>query len=205
MRKVVIFTGGAHPGYDRFAAEFEADPFVIAADSGYDTAREYGVKVDLCLGDMDSIRSRIENSSLVLTYEKDKDQTDTELALFEASARKAEQIILIGGGEGRLDHTVSLLTLFAGEICPTRWYTALECVHVVDKEVRINLHSAEERKVAVLGINTEPSYVWSKNLFWELSGYRIDCTHHSISNRSVAPKIELQVRKGPRVLLSVGY
>lgn len=205
MRKVVIFTGGAYPETRQFASELTGNPLIIAADSGYDTALASGVTVDLCIGDMDSIRNPLQNKRSVFTYPVDKDETDTELAIREAINRKAEQIILIGGGEGRLDHTVSLLSLFTREVCPTRWYTACECVHCVDTELDLVLDGSSQQKIAVLGIHREPSEVWSKNLFWELSGYRIDCSHHSISNRPVSRAISLQVRSGPRVLLSVGY
>lgn len=82
----------------------------VAADSGYLNARLLGERVDVLLGDMDSLgRREIPSSTEVLDFPPEKDLTDAQLAVETALARGAEDIVIIGGLDGRLDHTLSVL------------------------------------------------------------------------------------------------
>lgn len=109
--KAFIYTGGAidpkniteHP---------KGDDLVIAADSGYDNANLLGEKPTVLLGDMDSISNdRIPDDIEVLKVPAQKDFTDTQLAVDTAIKRGAREIVIIGGLDGRLDHTLSNLAI----------------------------------------------------------------------------------------------
>ena len=52
---VVIFAGGARPVARRVRGPAAAASFVIAADSGADHALALGQRIDLAVGDFDSI------------------------------------------------------------------------------------------------------------------------------------------------------
>ena len=82
----------------------------IAADSGYFNAEKLGERVDILLGDMDSLGGySIPGEIEVINYPPEKDLTDAQLAVDIAIGRGADNIIFIGGLDGRLDHTLSLL------------------------------------------------------------------------------------------------
>ena len=107
VKKALIFLSGAAEAPDR-----EDFDLVVCADSGYVSARDAGIDVDVLIGDMDSIPpeyldmargSGVEISS----HPADKDRTDGELALIAALERGSEEIVIIGGREGRLDHIIS--------------------------------------------------------------------------------------------------
>lgn len=109
-----IFTGGqvyADSLSDLYLKPKVGD-LIIAADSGYLTARRLGVVPDILLGDLDSLdKSRLSKNELD-TLEKIivppiKDDTDTQLAVDTAISRGADNIIIVGGLGGRLDHTLS--------------------------------------------------------------------------------------------------
>lgn len=113
-----IFTGGQvfADGLGELGLEIEADGLIIAADSGYLTARRLGVSPDLLLGDLDSLDdSKLDGGELdrleKLIVSPIKDDTDTQLAVDKALERGADRIILIGGLGGRLDHTLSTVFL----------------------------------------------------------------------------------------------
>ncbi len=89
-----------------FLEEASRDAFIIAADSGYDTALRLGLVPRLLVGDMDSIISAPEGVD-TLRVKAEKDDTDTMLALSIALEQGAEQITVIGGGGGRADHWLS--------------------------------------------------------------------------------------------------
>ena len=87
---------------------------VIAADSGYDNAKALGVKVDILLGDMDSIGENLHSvpeNTEIIKMPPEKDDTDTSLAIKLALERGCDNIIIIGGLSGRLDHTMANLSL----------------------------------------------------------------------------------------------
>ena len=78
--------------------------FVIAADGGLRYLEEAGIVPDLLLGDFDSLGYYPEGA---LTYPKEKDETDTFLALRYAVANGYRRVRVYGGLGGRLDHTLA--------------------------------------------------------------------------------------------------
>ncbi len=117
-RDFYIFTGGkvyADTLSELSLSLCESD-FVIAADSGYRTAKRLSVKPDMLLGDLDSLdRTSLSESELAemekMLVSRIKDDTDTQLAVDTALSRGAENIYIIGGLGGRLDHTLSSVFL----------------------------------------------------------------------------------------------
>jgi len=87
--------------------------FVIAADGGFDHAVAAGLRVDLLVGDLDSITpaglAAVPAATPVVRHRADKDETDTELALAEAVARRPRRIVLLSGGGDRLDHQLAAI------------------------------------------------------------------------------------------------
>ncbi len=85
------------------------DDISIAADSGYKNAERLGVKVDIFVGDFDSFDGVLPETVEVVRLKPEKDLTDTQAAVELAVKRGAKDIIIIGGLDGRLDHTLSNL------------------------------------------------------------------------------------------------
>ena len=109
--RAFIYTGGAilpsniteHP---------KGDDLRIAADSGYENAVTLGERVDLLLGDFDSLKtSEIPKDVEQIRVPAEKDFTDTQLAVDTALKKGADEICIVGGLDGRLDHTLSNLAI----------------------------------------------------------------------------------------------
>ena len=112
--KAFIFCGGdVFPQYINESRE--AEDLVIAADSGYKNARLLRADVQTLVGDFDSISSEdkanIPDQTEIISVPAKKDFTDTQLAVKTALERGAKNIIIIGGLDGRLDHTLSNLAI----------------------------------------------------------------------------------------------
>jgi thiamine pyrophosphokinase len=94
---------------------------VIAADSGLDLAEALGLEVDLVVGDLDSVsagaleRARHRGVPIELSP-RDKDLTDLELALLAAAAGGAEDLVVLGGAGGRLDHLLANVAVLCGPL-----------------------------------------------------------------------------------------
>jgi len=113
----LVFAGGDAP--PRAVAAHLPDPaYVIAADSGLAAAVALGRRVDLVVGDLDSVgvdalAAARDAGAAVEAHPRDKDQTDLELALDAAVARGFRRIVVAGGYGGRLDHFLANLALLA--------------------------------------------------------------------------------------------
>ena len=116
----VIFTGGQvfASSFDELGITPPTDAHIIAADSGYLTAKRFGAMPELLLGDLDSLdRTKLAPHELdqldKLIVPSVKDDTDTQLAVETVLERYGTDIsiIMIGGLGGRLDHTLSSVFL----------------------------------------------------------------------------------------------
>ena len=109
--RAFIYTGGV-VRTELITEHPKAEDLRIAADSGYHTAKALGERLDLLLGDFDSIGTLPQDEEAeIRQVPAEKDYTDTQLAVEIAMERGAEEIILIGGLSGRLDHTLSTLSI----------------------------------------------------------------------------------------------
>ncbi|MBR6545385.1 MAG: thiamine diphosphokinase, partial [Clostridia bacterium] len=105
-----IFGAGEYTGG---APKLNDGDFVICADAGYLTAQRLGLRVDLAIGDFDSLGYEPELCEEVVTLPVEKDITDAEAAILAAEEMGAETIVLLGCTGGRPDHTLAAQQLLA--------------------------------------------------------------------------------------------
>jgi thiamine pyrophosphokinase len=88
----------------------KGNDIVVAADSGYENAKLLGVKPNFIVGDFDSYsKSKLPKDAELVEVPAKKDFSDTQLAVDVALSHGADEIVIIGGLGGRLDHTLSNL------------------------------------------------------------------------------------------------
>jgi thiamine pyrophosphokinase len=116
MRAVVVAHGDVLPS-DR--AVIDAKDYVVAADGGALALERWKLLPHLIVGDMDSLGDagveRFARQGIGLAkFPAAKDESDLELAVAQAIAAGATEIVLLGalGGE-RLDHETANLLLLA--------------------------------------------------------------------------------------------
>ena len=108
--KAYVFTGGEiHHQYIEERPE-EGD-LIISADSGYRNATLMGVHTNVLIGDFDSLGMIPDDVDEVMQLPAEKDLTDTLVAVDVAIERGADEVIILGGTSGRLDHTLSTLAI----------------------------------------------------------------------------------------------
>ena len=110
--KAFIYTGG-NIAPDNITEQPKAGELRIAADGGYNNAKALGVHIDVLLGDLDSLSDTrdVPKETEIIKVKPEKDFTDTQLAVETAIERGADDIVIIGGLSGRLDHTLSNLSI----------------------------------------------------------------------------------------------
>ncbi len=107
MRAFIYAGGAVYP--ENITEHPKGDDLRIAADSGYKNAERLGERVDIFIGDFDSYDEKLPDSVEVVRLKPEKDLTDTQAAVELAVERGASDIVIVGGLDGRLDHTLSNL------------------------------------------------------------------------------------------------
>jgi thiamine pyrophosphokinase len=107
--KCLIITGGEVIRKERIMAEIDSDTYIICVDKGAETALDYGIRIDLAVGDFDSISKEAYKKikDVAIEYPKEKDFTDTELAVVEAIRRNKFHIKIANATGSRVDHVLS--------------------------------------------------------------------------------------------------
>ncbi len=109
MRAFIYSGGKIYP--ENITEKPEDGDLVIAADSGYNNAKLLGVRPQLLIGDFDSLAELPDGVAEVLRLPCEKDLTDTQFSVETAIERGADEIIIICGTGGRLDHALSTLAI----------------------------------------------------------------------------------------------
>ena len=173
---VVIFAGGTvHPGTKIDALLATAD-LIIAADSGAETALQYGHVPAIVVGDFDSLTmstTELEaRGSTLVRAEVEKDETDTELAIQVALAHGATNITILGAiGGSRFDHTMANVLLLAGiEVVPIRIVDGLMTCWLLRGPGSTSIVGKEGDLLSLFPLTTEATGVRTRDLYYPLQG-----------------------------------
>ena len=197
MKTVVVLAGGpeAPP-----VLELPPDVPVIAADSG----AELGLRVDLAVGDFDSISAEtLARIPQVERHPAEKDASDLELALTAALRLDPERILVVGGSGRRLDHLLGELLLLGADA-----YAAVQvdaqlgpaAIHVVRGERKLRGDPGE--LISLFALFGAACGVRTEGLRYPLVGERLEPgSTRGLSNLFVEHEAEVSLETG--VLLAV--
>lgn len=202
----LIITGGESPPAKFLSVLALSADLVLAADSGFDTALAAGIDPGLVVGDFDSLSDRGLLYGLpaarVLGYSRDKDETDTEIAIREARKRGATALAIAGGGGGRLDHLVAILRLFERGDPPREWHTQRESSFFLAAGAMAGFSAAAGSLVSVFPLGGEICEgMESRGLRWPLEGLVWKRGDFGVSNRSLGPTFELRAGSTPLLVM----
>lgn len=199
--RFAIFIGGDAPNFLQTKKFFQKNKFdiVIVADSGIDTLQKISrelqkeISVDVILGDFDSIQNKkcIKKFPIakIKTFPKDKDFTDTELAIVEAfkisKEKKCKAHITIFGGSGgeRIDHTLLVYDSFSEKKHADRWLSKTQSIYFFPKNTIAKIASIYKNdiiSIARLTKSRSRGKIFSRELKW--NNFRLHGMP-SISNR----------------------
>jgi len=209
---VVVIGGGLLPVASIDAVGEITTPYVIAADSGADSAVAAGITVDRLVGDMDSI----DPATLTATeaagarvdrHPVDKDLTDFELALEAALGRSPQQIVVVGGDGGRFDHVLGNVTVLAGlaerhpEVAVEAWFGAAHVVVATPRRPVVVRGTAGDL-VSMVPLHGPAIGVRSAGLRWELDDETVFTGFsRTMSNELVAAEARIALTGGTLVVI----
>ncbi len=200
----VVFTGGESPERGLAAPFISGYVYAVAADSGLGVCERFRIEPDLVVGDMDSLPDPAAlgryPAERVRIWPRDKDYTDTEIALAALAERGIDDIVLVGGGGGRIDHFLALKALFDRTPCPSVWVSdASVCVSfgegAASKTVRI-LGLTPENPVSVFPVGRGKHVAAGAGFHWPIDGLGWDSGEFSLSNRAESGSVSIEAREG---------
>lgn len=214
MREVVVLAGGQPPPHALLARWRDAldglDATVVAADGGLALAGPLGRRVDLLVGDLDSVAeadvaTARREGTRIERHPVDKDATDLELALDAAMAARADRVTVLGGGGGRVDHELSVWLLIAAEryaAAVIRAWSPRGTTDVVRPHHPLILDGATGDVVSLLPMHGAVHAVRTTGLRYPLDGETLDAgTSRGVSNLLDADRATVTVGDG--VLLAL--
>jgi len=109
--RAFLYTGGkVYP--EAVTERPAAGDLVLAADAGFLVAQRFGITPQILLGDFDSLgEPHVPEGTELIRVPVEKDMTDTQLAVSHALSLGASEFVIVGGLDGRLDHTLSTLAV----------------------------------------------------------------------------------------------
>jgi thiamine pyrophosphokinase len=208
--RTVIFANGEIKNPEVARAAIQKDDVLIAADGGVRNCLALGLIPDLVIGDMDSIspeqKSILENGSTrFITYPREKDQTDLELALIHAAEQNSVEILLLGLLGGRLDQTLANLHLLSRKQWDQIRLVVVEgsdTAYILHDRGLLVIHGEAGDIVSLLPLSPQVTDVSTQNLRWPLH----QATLHfgstlSISNQMTDSKAEIRIQKGTLLIV----
>lgn len=206
---VYVVAGGADVESNALA-DFAPADLTIAADSGADLAEGLGLKVDILIGDLDSISEAGHERAKTLgteirAYPRAKDATDLELAMDAAIEARATEILVIGGSGGRLDHHLANVGLLASRkfaAAKVTWTTGPVRAYVV-RGTR-HVPTVPGQIVSIIPTGGTARGVHLRGLRWPLAGAKMRAgTTRGLSNEATGAEAAITVSDGT-LLVVVG-
>lgn len=215
-----IFTGGklAVGSMDELGlCPSEAD-LIIAADSGYNNASRLGVRPGLLLGDLDSIdRKKLAPDELEhiekIIVPAIKDDTDTQLAVDTAISRGADEIYIIGGLGGRLDHTLSSVFLLeyiadrGADAVMTDGQSRVRVMKTAGEPVTLLIPKTFDgengfKYLSVVPLTDECEGVRISGVFYPLDGVTLKRSYsYAVSNEITSDHAEITLARGTMLVI----
>lgn len=108
--KICYIVGAFESG--EISIEASEKDLIICADGGLEILRKYGITPHVIMGDFDSL-GYIPKGDNVKVFPKEKDDSDTGIAIKYGFERGYEKFVIYGGLGGRFDHTIANIQLLS--------------------------------------------------------------------------------------------
>jgi thiamine pyrophosphokinase len=200
MTRFVVLLGGDLTATRRLKSQIQKAR-IIAADGGMAHARALGLSPELWVGDFDSTSDELAERHKDVArhaFPAEKDKTDGEIAVDEATRLGAREIVMVGGLGGQTDHALAHLGLI---------------LKLGRRRVSAFITSGHEEAYPILNgthhFDVPRGSRFSVIPFTDLAGLDLDGVRWPLTNRSVPLGSSLTVSNvatGPvTVRLSQGY
>ncbi len=186
----------------------------IAADRGMEFFYERKMTPDYIVGDFDSVEPKIldyfrnmdeDRRSVILQFQPEKDETDTELAVRIAAQQGCDMLHLLGATGTRLDHLLGNLHILGAAM-----QQGVECrmvdrnnrIRMINRGIRLRREEQYGTYVSLLPFTPQVVGLTLRGFQYPLENAVLECYHSlGVSNEIVDEEAEISFQEG--VLLVV--
>ncbi|MCX7748119.1 MAG: thiamine diphosphokinase [Clostridia bacterium] len=199
----LIISNGAITNYSFYYTYLKSASLVICSDGGARHARKFGIKPDVLLGDFDSVEKEDLNyykglGVEIVKYQKEKDLTDTEIAVNLALERGFKSIFLIGCLGSRFDHSMANVMLLKSMLlkgCEARIINENNEIALIKDH--ITLKRGHNEKVTLIPISEKVQGVTTKGLYYSLDNETLLIgSTRGVSNEFISDHAEISIQEG---------
>jgi len=220
MKKCYIITAYFEGNLSKFISQpllNEPSTFIICADGGYELALSCGIVPNLVIGDADSgamtpdaPTAQCTNASQKLAttefvrIKKEKDESDTFVAVQHAANAGFDYIDIIGGIGGRLDHTISNIQTLAHFSSRTKKITMADETNFVTivENSSITLSKKENWAISLFSFSDVCSGVNTTGLYYPLENATLRNAYPlGLSNEFTDDEATIEVKQGKLLVL----
>jgi thiamine pyrophosphokinase len=214
---VVVVTGGDRPDpvlVDAVDLGSVGARVVVAADSGIAHALALGLRIDIAVGDFDSVDPELlatveAGGTRMERHPTAKDATDLELALDTAIGLGAGRVVVLGGHGGRLDHFLANAHVLAAPKYAAVVVEALvgeAVVSVVRPGPGIRFGGRPGQLVTILPVHGPAEGVCTEGLRFPLHDETLPSgTTRGVSNELVATAASVRIGGGAALVVRPGF
>ncbi len=199
----LIVASGEIKNYKMLEKVAKTSDYIICADGGSNHIIKTSVKPDLIIGDLDSIEketlNKLKNSKIEISkFPREKDFTDTELAVEYLISKNVDKIIFMGVLGTRIDHTLANILLLnnlldrgiQGKIIGEK-----NTIFINDSTLK--LKKEENTFVSVIPITNEGARITLKGFEYETNEEKFTfASSYGISNRIVEETGIITIKQG---------
>lgn len=210
MIAVVVSHGEVDPGD---VAHVRRADLVIAADGGTAHLEKWGITPKLVVGDLDSLpdgaRERVAAAGgHVEVHPREKDRSDTEIALDRAVGAGATEIVIVGAlGGPRIDHAMANTLLLGRDnsSVPVRIVRGALTMRLLRGGQRLELGGATGEVVTLLALGGDAAGVTTGGLRYPLAGETLAAgSSRGVSNEISAPPAWVSCGSGTLLVIEGG-
>ncbi|PIQ73129.1 thiamine diphosphokinase [Candidatus Roizmanbacteria bacterium CG11_big_fil_rev_8_21_14_0_20_36_8] len=207
MKKIAIILNGDRIKSKSQLLVIKNSDLIIAADGGANNIVVNGIIPNIVVGDMDSIDpdvySKINNGlTKLIKYKREKDKTDSELAVELAIENGAWQIDIFGMIGDRFDHLLSnvfLLSKFAKKAHIIIHQKNIRMYYLFDK---IDLSGKKGDELSLIPLSSGVKGISTKGLQYELENETLSFgSTRGVSNVFTSDKASINVSSGKLIVI----
>lgn len=211
--RAIIICNGNRPKRQVIKRYLLPSSTIICANGGTKHALALGYTPDIVIGDHDSlpssIKKKLANEKIKwMTYPRDKDETDSELAIQYAIKQKFKEIVVFGTYGSRIDHFLATLLLIGeqkanmSKLFPTeiKIIEGNQEIYVVTKKLLLKGEVGDY--VSLIPLKGDVLGITTKGLLYQLDNDKLLYGKtRGVSNELTKPQAEISIRKG--ILLAI--
>lgn len=201
--KAAVVSHGEVRDYPYTASIIKDCDLIVCADGGVEHVLKCGMVPNAVVGDLDSVSSNaiqeVYHKKIdIVKYPRDKDYTDTQLAINYAIEKGASEILLIGSVGDRIDHSLANIFLMIKlekaniKCCLLNEKNA---IYITGKEIKLRAKIGDI--VSLIPVGGDAKGVYTEGLQYKLSGRDLEMGEPlGISNIVTEEEFTVRVTSG---------